>query len=459
MEIVFDRGSVDLNSITVGATVWKTDDPAVRRELEASFSREQIVRRAPISADVTAPVGGALGIRVRDDAGREVRVAWPGPLQAAMKHPFSEQLFREQFGRLGDSPFELTAVRGLERPSPAMVPKSVLNDLRRQAVEQLIAMREDRDRRTVADPDTLNHVRAEITQRFGAAPSTEATPQLHVMARSLEQLQALLTWKPTEGVALGGVYCDFEDIRKYKEAVPLAKAAGVPIGLATVRIIKPGEEGLLKQLADCGPDFVLVRNLAGLSWFSKHAPELPLVADYSLNVANEVTASILAEHGVRRMVPSYDLNWTELAAMLQRFSPGLFECVVHQHMPMFHMEHCVFCHTLSSGTSYRDCGRPCDRHQVNLRDRVGLEHPLIADVGCRNTLYNGQAQTAVEYVPRMLEMGLRHFRIELLREGCAEVAPLLDRYVEVIAGKAQPRAALRSLHVINQFGVTAGTLE
>jgi len=34
-----------------------------------------------------------------------------------------------------------------------------------------------------------------------------------------------------------------EDIRRYKEAVALARSAHLPIALATLRIIKPTEEG------------------------------------------------------------------------------------------------------------------------------------------------------------------------------------------------------------------------
>ncbi len=68
---------------------------------------------------------------------------------------------------------------------------------------------------------------------------------------------------------------------------------------------------------------------------------------------------------------------------------------------MFHMEHCVFCAPL---TRHRqdECGRPCDEHEVKLRDRVGKEHPLKADVGCRNTLFNAVPQSAAEYLPRLL---------------------------------------------------------
>src|SRR5262249_33245322 len=149
----------------------------------------------------------------------------------------------------------------------------------------------------------------------------------------------------------------------------------LPIGLATLRIVKPGEEGFLSQIAGYGADALLVRNLAGLTFFREHVPHTPLVGDFSLNVANEITADLLATEGLVRIVPSHDLNWEQLAAMLGHSDPALFETVIHQHMAMFHMEHCVFAAFLSGGKDWRDCGRPCDHHRVELRDRVGAAFP------------------------------------------------------------------------------------
>jgi putative protease len=277
------------------------------------------------------------------------------------------------------------------------------------------------------------------------------------LVRTLDQLDAVLAWRSELRPAM--VYCDFEDIRRYKEAVARSRAADMPVALATLRVIKPHEEGLLKQVVDCRPDALLVRNLAAVSYFQEIAPKLPLIGDYSLNVANELTAAIFADAGLVRLVPSYDLNWKQMAAMLARSNPALFECVIHQHMPMFHMEHCVFAHTLSSGKDYRDCGRPCERHQVDLRDRVGEPHPLIPDVGCRNTVYNAQAQAAAEFIPEMKRLGIGNFRVELLREKQHEVAPLLERYANVLLGKSDAKSTMRSLRVLNQLGVTRGTLD
>ncbi len=276
----------------------------------------------------------------------------------------------------------------------------------------------------------------------------------------MEQLLAVIQWQPESPHARPAmVYCDFEDVRRYGDAVAAARKAGMPIGLATLRITKPAEEGLLRVIAKATPDAVLVRNLAGMTFFGTELPQANRIGDFSLNITNELTADLFLRECLTRITPGYDLNWEQLAAMLGRIDPGVFEVVVHQHMPMFHMEHCVFAAMLSSGKDATDCGRPCDRHKVELRDRVGAAFPLLADTGCRNTVFNSIAQSAAEYIPKMLALGVRHFRVELLRETGPQVAPLLESYARIIAGLQSPRQAWRGLQVLNQLGVTRGTLQ
>ncbi len=201
-----------------------------------------------------------------------------------------------------------------------------------------------------------------------------------------------------------------------------------------------------------------MRNLGGLSYFREQLPNAELVGDFSLNVANELTADLYFAEGLSRVVPSFDLNWQQLAAMLTKADATRFEPVIHQHMPMFHMEHCVFAAFLSKGKDHTDCGRPCDRHAVELRDRVGASFPVLPDTGCRNTVFNSVPQSAAEYVRRMRALGVRWFRVDLLREKPEEIAPLVDRYRRVIAGTDDGRDTWRHLRAVNQLGVTRGTL-
>jgi putative protease len=455
LEVVFHRGDVQLAAISEGNLLWRTDDPTLRRRMERTYARDRVARRVPLFMRVRARAGEPLAVMVRDDRGHEVSVEAEEPLALAEKHPLTLALLREQLGRLGQTPFDLADLEA-EPLDPVLAPKSVLNGLRRRAVEGLLALREARA--PLADPEALAHLRAEIRELHAPCSGTHA-PALSVLARSLEQVEAALGWiPPAPELRPAMIYCDFEDVRRYREAVALGRAAGVPIGLAAVRILKPGEEGLLQQVARCAPDAVLVRNLGGLSYFRERAPELPLLGDHTLNVANELTAHMLLEAGLRRLTPTYDLNFAELGALLREIDAGLFEVVLHQHMPMFHMEHCVFAAVLSAGKDHRDCGRPCDRHALSLRDRVGADNPVLADIGCRNTVFNGVAQSAAEFVPALRALGLRRFRVELLRERPAEARALLDRYGRVLAGLEDGRTTWRRLRVLNQLGVTRGTL-
>jgi putative protease len=272
-------------------------------------------------------------------------------------------------------------------------------------------------------------------------------PVLIAFCRTVEQLEAALA----EGVR--EIELEFEDIRAYREAV--ARAGGARVAVAPPRIHKPGETAILKRVFESGAPAVLVRNLAHVDFFRGR---MALVGDFSLNVANDLTADWLLGRGLERFVPSYDLNAAQLEALLERTDPGRVEVTVHQHMPLFHLEHCVFAACLSKGHDATDCGRPCDRHRVSLRDRTGREHPLGADVGCRNTVFNATPQSASAYVAGWRARGVGWFRVELLREDGPAATALLRPYRALLEGAVDGAELWRRLRASSTFGVTRGPL-
>ena len=212
----------------------------------------------------------------------------------------------------------------------------------------------------------------------------------------------------------------------------------------------------MKQVRSCEADGYLIRNYDHLQFFAEDRR----VGDYSLNVANGLAADYFKnQFGLERLTASYDLNIAQLEALLQSAPPAWFEITIHQHIPMFHMEHCLFCAFLTTGTDYTNCGRPCDKHAVQLRDRVGLEHPLKADAGCRNTVFNGRAQTGAEYVARLMALGARHFRIEFVNESAEEAARIIAKYRSLLRGGISGAQLWRELKLHNQLGVTRGPME
>lgn len=449
VELGLGHGSIDFARVYPGQQIWKTDDPQLNHRLRKTFTSADPHRRLLIDLTVTAAVGQPLRVIASASGKQLCDVQTTEPLADAMKHPLSAEVLREQLGRLGGTAFELNELE-CDIAGKPMAPLSVLGKLRRELVERLDAALRSRRPRQIASESALASLRRTLPARDEVATNPE--PVIHVLCRSLDQLESVLN------AGVRRVYADFQDLREFRTAVAMAHARQAAIYLATPRIQKPDEMGIFLAMAKHGADGILVRNLSGLAFFQER--QIPVVADFSLNVTNELTAAWLREHGARRVTAAYDLNREQLADLVSAIPPAWLEVVVHQHMPMFHMEHCVFCAVLSPGTNKHNCGRPCDVHEVKLRDRIGMEHPLKADVGCRNTLFNAVPQSAAEAIPSLVEQGVRHFRIELLNDaGDADPVTIVNLYRELLAGRITGREVWGRLRASNRVGVTRGTLE
>jgi Collagenase and related proteases len=449
----FGRGDLDFRRIRPGQRVWKTSDPALERELRSTFEGEKIRFQRPLSFEVHGHAGAPLTLIARDAAGHIAQVASTIPLAPAETQPLDENRLRDQLGRLGGTPFKLGELHSHLEGS-VILPLSELNRLRREAIASLESQRAAPQRWTLHEKSPA--LRVDLPSSVTAA----AAPELIAVIRLPEQLDA--AWS----AGARTIYCEFENPKHYRDTVarfrtlqienPNSKFENPTIWVAAPRIFKPGEEWILKQVRSCEADGYLIRNYDHLAFFASDRKR----GDFSLNVANPLTASyFLDRYGLERVTASYDLNIAQLEALLQTAPPAWFDITIHQHMPMFHMEHCVFCAFLSTGKDYRDCGRPCDKHRVALRDRVGAELPLRADAGCRNTVFNNRAQTGAEYVSRLLDLGARGFRVEFVNEPPDEVARTLTRYAQLLRGEITGDALWRELKLLHQLGVTRGQME
>ncbi|MDP0490638.1 MAG: U32 family peptidase [Verrucomicrobiota bacterium JB023] len=441
--LTIDRlAKIDLMRLEPGQAIHKTADPALESELRKFWKNAKLSEK---KAPLHLVVAGRPGLPLTLSSG-SISVQSKEALSEASNRPLDLETLHAQLGRLGNTPYELAS---LENRLEGMchLPLSQLNALRRELINQL-----------PDDPHQVSPAKQPAESYDDLLPDSTPSPigeepKLAVLTRSLEQVEAALE------CGIETIYCDFEDPRRYREAVALKeRSPQSSIFLATPRIIKPNEHGFLKHIASLSPDGLLLRNLAALHYY-KDRNEFRKVGDFSLNVANPVTAKLLKESAqLERLTISYDLNINQVLDLVAGTPPAWLELTLHQHMPLFHMEHCVFCTFMSKGTSYKDCGRPCEKHEVHLRDRVGQLHRLHADVGCRNTLFNGRAQTGAAFYERLRSQGLENFRLELLDESRSEALALIRRYHALLKGQTSASELLATLPALSKLGVTEGTL-
>ena len=134
------------------------------------------------------------------------------------------------------------------------------------------------------------------------------------------------------------------------------------------------------------------------------------------------------------------------------------EVTLHQYMPEFHMEHCVFAAFLSKGKSFKDCGKPCEKHEVKLKDSYGNMHFLKADQECRNTFFKATPQSAGFLIKELKDSGVGSFRLEALNEGPEEINHKILTYLKLIRDEMTAESAMNSLKVVETYGLGSGQL-
>ena len=443
----FGNERVRFDRIAIGDRVWKTDDPSLNKTLRRTFSRDPQRSTLPVSMIATGASG--LPLRLRVACGDvEVEAESALVLEGARSAPLSQKGVEELLSRLGGTRFHLEKLE-VNLEGALFLPAGVINQLRRDAMDRLAAKLPDAVHSPSRAGADVTPARIEWPLRAVSSPAL-AQPDLVVLCRSFAQLEAALSFD------LRTLYVDFEDIRLYTQAVEMA-GRQADIFLATPRIQKPREQGFFRLIEKAHPAGVLVRNLGAITHFRESG--LRLHGDFSLNVANPLAANFLLEQGLDRLTISYDLTFEQILSLLRYSTGDRYELTLHQHMPMFHMEHCVFAAFLSDGTDYTNCGRPCDRHRVEVRDRVGSSHLVKADVGCRNTVFNARAQTGARYFIRSQKAGLRHFRVELLDENREGTQHLIKLYLGLLEGSRTGDDLWRELKAESRLGVTVGTLD
>lgn len=459
VELGFGQPGPNLALVRAGDALRMTGDPEITRQTEQRLKRG-VQGRIPLRLTVEGRLGSALAVvatasvlgdtlSVRAESGSWLELARAGG-------GLAERLLAEKLGAMGGTPFRLEQL-DLERLSPGLhLAVSELKSLRRELVTKLESRLAEPRYATPSSSPCLPELRRELSLTNG---EEHGVAELIPLCRTAEQLEAVIA----SGFGAGSeVELDWMEMVGLAQAVERARSAGLRVTLATVRVQKPGEEAFDRRLAGLVPDGVLVRHWGALMHFSglrrsrKQSPhEFAIHGDFSLNVTNSLSANHLLGLGLKTVTASHDLNRGQLLDLLRSVPRGRVALTLHHHIATFHNSHCVYAHLLSTGRDDKSCGRPCEEHRIALRDYAGHEHPVVVDVGCRNTVFNAQAQSAAPLVPSLLELGVRRFRVELVWEGADEVARTLAAYRKLVRGELGPEAVLQAASAHERYGVTS----
>lgn len=433
--------------LSVGDKVYLNSDEALSLELRKSWTQKNAMKKIPLSMTVSGEAGGPLKVKVQDPEGREVEVASKMNLEPSTGRPLDKSFAMDELYSLGNTAY-VGGSFSWEVRDGVFLHQRELKELRRNFVEAI------NHKRIFRNP-ALREMRLPETT---FSPSLEAS-KVTILLRTRGQVDLFLEDQEIHELSgsIEQIVLDFEFGKHYEESLGLLREKGFRVGIATTRILKPSEYYNLNLLIRLKPDFILVRNLGALEYL-KEKSQIELIGDFSFNVTNSFSLNYLCSKGLKTVNLSYDLNEEQIRDLIRKSDPSKIEVTLHQYMPEFHMEHCVFAAFLSKGHSFKDCGKPCEKHEVKLKDPYGNFHFLKADHECRNTFFRATPQSASFLVESLKNLGVRHFRIEALSEESAELKSKVLAYLRLIRGEISPQDALQKLQLQETYGLGAGQL-
>eukprot|EP00466_Bigelowiella_natans_P012210 jgi/Bigna1/34861/e_gw1.7.7.1 len=487
--LAFKSNQIDLSKVRKGNLVWRTSDKDLEQRLDRMLRQQEQQVASPVSISISGKLHEPIRIHIEDQHGNSGVGYSEGVLEPAQKKfassssSSSSSVHSHALCRPIDGFCHNCTLTSL--PSGLFLPASQIKTARREAIDDLKAERVStfkgvEERATL--PLLLKAARGSSETEGGGlaaatSPMTEQTrkpdgkqrPKLSLLCRTHAQVLAAMDVEWLDEVIL-----DFlEVVHGLKEACASVRKAGKRLIVATPRILKPDEDRIWRFYLNLEADALLIRSAGLLHHFLEMGgggayKKIPLLhGDFSLNAANTISAALFLDRGLERLCPTHDVNADQLVALARSMGSSKaerLEAIIHQHLPVFHTEHCVFCRFLSTGNDYKDCGHPCEKNQLHLRDQEGQDHLVLADMGCRNTVFNAKAQSGASFLPALAAAGFSRFRIELVDEPAEQVQPILQRYRDVLEGEMPHQELWKWLHSIPDAnglaqGVTKGSLE
>lgn len=253
---------------------------------------------------------------------------------------------------------------------------------------------------------------------------------------------------------------NFDDT-ELKEAIQYCKIRGVKTNLTLNILIKNNEFAnafnLAKKAYEYGIDAIIVQDLGLAKLLIESFPDLPIHASTQMSIHNLQGALKLQELGFSRIVLARELSINEIEYICQNTSIEI-ECFIHGALCISYSGQCLFSSMIGGrsgnrGTCAQSCRLPYELIENN-KTTIDKGHLLSPKDLC-----------SLEYIPRLVNAGVKSFKIEgrmKTPEYVATVTKTYRKYIDLAQSgkeyKIEEKDIKNLMQVFNRGNFSSGHL-
>lgn len=390
--------------LTPGLPVYKTFDKALNDKAIKEYFYENR-RKVFLSAELFIRSGNNPSIKIWDHEGHNVELQSAHIAEIAEKASITEEKAIAQLKKTGDTPYIFEDIK-VHMDSNVYAPMSVLNELRRDALKAMDEALSCRNKRKDIHISNANF-------RIDIIPEKRDDNKI-LFGASLWKYENI---KPAIEAGIDYVYYGTQD--RIPQTVEFCHENNTDIFFLLPNIIKDGEiEKYRKIIKENNFDGIVISNISQLS-FANIKPGLKVTGNYSLNVFNKRSLEVYMEMGAHVICPSVELALKQIKPMAGYYGSRM-ELMVYGQLPLMTMEYCP----LSSSDGCKDCSK---QSKYGLKDERGAVFPIYCN-DHKTQLLNSHILFMAEYMNRIIETGVKRFRMDFYREKTREIKEIIELY-------------------------------
>lgn len=412
-----------------GQIVYKTSDSDLLNTIKKSFEEDVENIKIPIDATIELKLGQPPKLSLKDGYENDITVKNEKLVEKAMKVALGEEKIVSQIKKLGNTAYVLRNI-DVDIDEDISLPISVLNQLRRDAIDELSNKRVNIKNRNFKD--TSIKYSPKVIQE-------DKDIKLRVKVKNIEQLKTVVLHD------IDAVY--YEDINTLEEAKSVCNN-NIKLIYSPPRILRNKDYAILNKVEKTP---VQAGNLGCINLYKGKE----IYIDSYLNSFNSETINHYKSEGANTICLSQELNLTEIKDML-KYTNSEIESIVYGYTPLMISEYCPM------GVLVRNCKKDkrssvCNKSLYALKDAKDNMYRLSQDIFCRTSIYNSKPLCVLEDLSELNKSGINVFRIDLTFESNEEINSIIKAFVECIENDFKMGMKCKKLYKeLEDTGLTSG---